>query len=982
MSIGLSDLKSLLRLCFMPNVLVLETDTVREVCRRTFGSCLADCLTQSVLGEIARSHNSQQATADVRYRFISEEQAEGMSPAEQTAFLKESISAVSAGTYTGVSLRWLKDVEAFKKAYPDPAPWYFLFRWLYIHTLGCNQYDSTFHPVACMVVVSAHQDGPPLAAFRRLWPPQHLPPFFAGRPHVDPHIRRFYVLLQHQEVPQKTIDTMLRELHSAYGSNNVLLLRIFTAPLPAPTTPSPPTSDPSLSPECNKPITGAVLLQQKPRFSILHPLAANSELTPGDVAELDKLVFAVTQHTTRYLRELMTELSQQIAELRQTLSNRVKNLFKRDSSPPISAVPVEFLIRRLGDLCVVMRDYDTAIKTYTQFSVDQKNDKAVPYFAATREMLGICTFMTDGRDAESLLSQAVSLYQRCNEVPLAIRAIIIHGGVLSYHKQHKAACEVYLTATDYLTADTDQFTAALLVEQAALCHLLLTPASVRKFCFWFVTAGSRFGAVGQAGHAVRCYSLAQGMYAGRHWQMIDDHVNLALARFSFELGDVTTALAYTRASLLTNALPPADQSSLLRQYLHVIKCKVGSTEHVPELDLPLVRRKSVYVVQDEYSAMLGAWEGFRKKRSPLSVPPACPVHEEVIVQMELRNPVAVPLQLEHVQLLLAQEDINFESGTSAVLLCPSESKQIALSFTPLREGPLAVNGIAFSLCGTWFRLTFSRRSLRNPPPLYSALCPPASPACSPSPNANSGRPAVSDVPCALRVQVVLPAPHLRLLLDGFPAAMCDGTVVRVGLHLHNDSSQVRASNLRFRFSHPRFFAAVHGQQQQQTEIYAGPWLVVPESVAPGEEITLPFFLRPTIETPATVDYALQVTVQYEHEDAPLGAQLVCRRAVANATLHVIPSLSLAHTLLPSSLTSDASLLLLKVANVHPTQTVRPLSLTCVREDWTLVRTSFRYPAQIEPGVRPAPLHFSHPEPTTPGGCESLLPVHNSRRLGK
>lgn len=61
------------------------------------------------------------------------------------------------------------------------------------------------------------------------------------------------------------------------------------------------------------------------------------------------------------------------------------------------------------------------------------------------------------------------------------------------------------------------------------------------------------------------------MYADRNWGLIEDHINLALVRFSFELNNLDDAVMFVKRLIMHNSLPFYAQNSVLRQFLFIMK---------------------------------------------------------------------------------------------------------------------------------------------------------------------------------------------------------------------------------------------------------------------------------------------------------------------------------------------------------------------------------------------------------------------------
>eukprot|EP01105_Mastigella_eilhardi_P024741 TRINITY_DN6519_c0_g1_i1.p1 TRINITY_DN6519_c0_g1~~TRINITY_DN6519_c0_g1_i1.p1 ORF type:complete len:1164 (+),score=295.17 TRINITY_DN6519_c0_g1_i1:31-3522(+) len=947
MNLGLGDVRGVLRRSVMPNVLVVESQRVRELCDRTLGTSLAEYLTQRVQEDIG--YAGETTVGDVRpFRFLSEAQLAGMAPQAQAEFVQEVMEPL-ARTYDGFALRGTKQVAAFKKSFPDPT-WYNVFRWLYIHTLGCLPYESTFHPVACMLVASAHQELNVTATFRSMWSQTQAPQLFKEKPFLDTKIPVFYVLLRHQETPQESVDRVLTEARGVFGSKVVLLTL------------------PSLATRRSVPSCDAQPPQRRRLFSLFAPLAPLNEIPAADKAEMLGFFRVLNLHVSQWLTEQITEHLQHIQTIRKSFASKVKSLFRREAPAPTCTVPVDVLIRRLGDLYVLSHEFENAVKTYSQTSRDHKaEEKTWPFFAATRELMGVCSFLSDGRDAEIHLQKAIKLYNKSNEPRLAVRATMVLGGIMRYRGHFAEAGEMFLSVAEHIVTDDEYFAAALFVEQAALCYLWQSTPCVRKCCMWMHMAGTRFALLGQARHAIRCFQLAETMYAGRGWNHIEDHLLLALVRHSLDLGDVAGGMTYARRLVAGNALPFCEQSSLLRQFL-LIKQHQAKQGAAPEVELPLVRRRSVFVVRgdEDYStsgsdligssgcgtppplrlsatSAFGRNSWFRDFSTSTTKTDVCAVNEEITVRVHLVNPFGIPLQLEQLQLLVDEADgLSFDASKLDVLLAPSESVSVTLSVTPQTEGALSVVGLAFCLCNeVWCRYTLQQSDLL---PADDGLR-----------RSRVTATAIDDgcEAAHLRVRVAPAAARLRARLSPLPPRVCDGGARAVSLLVRNGSGSVTARNLRVVFSHPRAIVPLHRSWLFAEDVAAGDEsgvVVVTAPVDPLKELELPFLLRPDASDLSSSNFVLSACVQYGSADDTAGREMCIERraAVARARLSVERTLTVVPRLLPSSVAADTSVLLLKVANVHPRLSVRPLQLLCRVASCVITPLHSSFPSVLAP----------------------------------
>ncbi len=115
-------------------------------------------------------------------------------------------------------------------------------------------------------------------------------------------------------------------------------------------------------------------------------------------------------------------------------------------------------------------------------------------------------------------------------VPHATRAMLFSTEILKARGQLGEAIAQF----SKLSLEDSDLRSALLLEQAALCHLAFRSTSaqspstgasarpcVRKFAFNLVIAGHRFSRAGLRSHALRCYFDALQVYRGHRWSLAE-----------------------------------------------------------------------------------------------------------------------------------------------------------------------------------------------------------------------------------------------------------------------------------------------------------------------------------------------------------------------------------------------------------------------------------------------------------------------------
>ncbi|CAI7842685.1 unnamed protein product, partial [Closterium sp. NIES-53] len=118
--------------------------------------------------------------------------------------------------------------------------------------------------------------------------------------------------------------------------------------------------------------------------------------------------------------------------------------------------------------------------------------------------------------------------------------------------------------------------AAVLLEQAAVCFVRVTPPMLRKYGFHMVLAGNRYNLASQRKHAMRAYKCVEGVYRGKGWNFILDHCNFTLGRLSAYLGSYNGAVVYFVRLLACAHQSAAMQATFLREFLYVVQvCNQG-----------------------------------------------------------------------------------------------------------------------------------------------------------------------------------------------------------------------------------------------------------------------------------------------------------------------------------------------------------------------------------------------------------------------
>lgn len=438
----------------------------------------------------------------------------------------------------------------------------------------------------------------------------------------------------------------------------------------------------------------------------------------------------------------------------------------------------EMQTRRLADLAFMFQLYEIAYQTYQTCKRDFNNDHAWLYFAGATEMACMSVFMqgnTSQRQYPHLyMDTAVTTYlSTCKSPQFATRATMLSTEALKSRGMYAEAAMQFIK----MTSEDSDLRSALLLEQAAHCFINMKAPMVRKFSFHMILAGHRFGKAGQRKHALRSYSQALQVYKGKNWTLAEDHINFTIGRQSFNLKQLENACAAFKHLLTSESKQtPPQQAAFLREYLFVYKQLLSldgvtvSPDSLPQLPLPVVdgnktnvllcklvtpdpnarRQPATSVTFESPEPDNPTWAKLEElirmesdsnsnqfrpslqhytNQTNNSANPVAIVGETVTVEVELSNPLKIPLLLTDVLLLwrfipvdfskpnASAHDSNVPPVTNEVVsiknplaeevvetevikelvLSACESKPLHLQLTPRQTGELHIVGLAYNL---------------------------------------------------------------------------------------------------------------------------------------------------------------------------------------------------------------------------------------------------------------------------------------------
>uniref|UniRef100_A0A672YVL8 Trafficking protein particle complex 8 n=1 Tax=Sphaeramia orbicularis TaxID=375764 RepID=A0A672YVL8_9TELE len=365
------------------------------------------------------------------------------------------------------------------------------------------------------------------------------------------------------------------------------------------------------------------------------------------------------------------------------------------------------------------------------------------------EMAAVSAFLQTGAPRPypaHYMDTAIQTYKDvCKNMALAERCTLLSAEILKSQGKYSEAATLLIK----MTSEDSDLRSALLLEQAAHCFVNMRNPMLRKFAFHMILAGHRFSKAGQRRHALRCYCQAMQVYKGRGWTLAEDHINFTIGRQSFTLRQPENAVTAFRQILVNDSQQTStQQGAFLREYLYVFKkVSIFQPEAIlPELPLPCIQGSATRVyfgherrlaegekqaathvsLDQEYDQDLTAmWVHLEEQlvasanrgvipvtfqptqyclnnqtdnlRLPLAV-----VEEPIIVEVTLRNPLKVSLELSSLSLLWrftadggssSKDEANGEVVTNEESLASGAR----LKLLPHRTGQLNIVGVVYNL---------------------------------------------------------------------------------------------------------------------------------------------------------------------------------------------------------------------------------------------------------------------------------------------
>ncbi|EFA78666.1 hypothetical protein PPL_08125 [Heterostelium album PN500] len=845
------DLRLSIQSWVAPSVLVITSPTVTKLFQKmstTTGNSFTDILNQYVNDK----RESYYELNELKLNFITLQHLEPASFTQSITDTSTSVDAMATDEYcSNFKIRTKQDVPYFHKVCQDPTPWFEKYRHHYLKSCHSPELETFSHPIAVMLIVSS-EDSNPIGLLVKMFD-SAKPPAIFQQYNADANIPKIYILV-HPENSEVESERRLSEMKNTFGATNSYLLRI-----------SPKEDDGGLTYE---PSTAN---NSNPLYTIV------SDLT--------------MKHIPNFIEKSILELNDTIVANKKSFFSKMKLRigYKKNEDEATSAVSVESCQRRLSDLYFLLQDYENALSNYKTLLKEFSAEKTPNHYAATYEMIGICNFMLN-KETESQFETAINNYTRSGLNAASVRAAMIQGEILKRKSSYKLLADLYKSIAE---REIDPFCAAVLLEQAGFCLLQYPAPSFRKACMRLVLAGDKYAEASKRKHALRCYGFSYGVYEGRDWNYIDDHLHLALVRYSFFQGHTSDSILFVNKLLEKNCQSFQSQNSIIREFLFISK-STAKDNYIGELPLPLINNDRTQVFLSDYSTELNqlVWqemeEAFKKEASIITKPVlqgfdlwrkdqfqeaekerTIVVEEPITVECEIRNPLQVPLQFNRVHLVATfknsqtqEEESNmspldddalaamdngqtpFKVESIDLLLGPSETKKLVLSIIPLKQGQLIIKGLGLCMCGSvWGKRQFNLKQKRL------------------NKTRQQRESVVYEPNLTLTFSVTSPMPRLETQFIEFPAALSHGEMKQAKLQLKNCSNKMGLKNVRVRLSHPTL--CCFGSNNNDASILStlDSSILLNIELPPGATVTVPLWVRGLV----VGRYNLRCLVYYESE---------------------------------------------------------------------------------------------------------------------
>jgi ER-Golgi trafficking TRAPP I complex 85 kDa subunit len=385
-------------------------------------------------------------------------------------------------------------------------PWYARYRNAYLEQAGVREFEYFQRPVVCMLMVASHSGADAVSLFRHLYDPKK-PPAVVRALGLDANMCIYHVLVHDcsrevdsggaTESGRSVLENQTKQMKSLLGANVSHLLQVNSQSVLQDT---PALRDPRASSTAPPPRT----------------LLSDSDLKRLESVVSDVALSAVVPH----LEQRMKCLHEQLASSKKSFSfrswfgrgrspasgkdssdgsgssGRNSSSSSSSSSPPSSSSSsspsssssvgdtgaaaslqessTTLAARRLGDVLVMLRQYDAAATHYKSAGSDFKADKRYGHQAAAAEMMALCSFLSDplrSKEADQDLERAYNAYRRAGAPQCCLVRVAFFLYAIMCARRNYANAAVFLTAS--AEQECNRLRAALFQEQVGGVSLSL-----------------------------------------------------------------------------------------------------------------------------------------------------------------------------------------------------------------------------------------------------------------------------------------------------------------------------------------------------------------------------------------------------------------------------------------------------------------------------------------------------------------------------
>mmetsp|Transcript_34665 Transcript_34665/g.55451 ORF Transcript_34665/g.55451 Transcript_34665/m.55451 type:complete len:1517 (+) Transcript_34665:112-4662(+) len=282
---------------------------------------------------------------------------------------------------------------------------------------------------------------------------------------------------------------------------------------------------------------------------------------------------------------------------------------------------------------------------------------------------------------------------------------------------------------------------------------------IRKFGFHMVLSSFLFKSCGHIEHASRCLAMVKNIYRHTRWDHINDHIDICMGENALQLGDVNHALPFYSQTLKRSKKPRYKQATILDDIEHnlrdhpsvdqgrvwgfglpetidqdVVVTVQSNASTIPQLsqvhesNLSNERQSetsSMYLTNNAVQKLEDAtWRKMqkyldkhtgqpntpthsRRRKHAVAVPESCYVNQPIFVDIPMKNPCAVKLNLTNILLIAFVVDDEGNKcddsieivRTPTVSLKEDSTQMIRLSLVPKKAGMLQIVGAEWKLFG-------------------------------------------------------------------------------------------------------------------------------------------------------------------------------------------------------------------------------------------------------------------------------------------